>query len=171
MVLSGLTQVRRDIQRREPHGIKPAFDPEVFRARFALLRRSDTLTDADRARLDKLFDTHPRLKAGWQALQELHGLYLADDYDGALEALGRLCDLYETGELPEFHDIVDTIIAWSDEILAWHHTNRASNGRIEGTILWSVSEGVVDVADGHVAGCRGRVLWSVSLESAMLLAV
>ena len=68
-------------------------------------------------------------------------------------------------------DIVDTIIAWSDEILAWHHSDRASNGRIEGIILWSVSEGVVDVADGHVAGCRGRVLWSVSLVSAMLLAV
>ena len=48
----------------------------------------DTLTDADRARLDKLFDAHPRLRAGWQALQELHGLYTADDYDGALEALG-----------------------------------------------------------------------------------
>ena len=30
-------------------------------------------------------------------------------------------------------DIVDTIIAWSDEILAWHHSDRASNGRIEGT--------------------------------------
>ena len=79
---AGLTQVRRDIQRREPHGVKPAFDPEVFRARFALLRRGDTLTDTDRARLDKLFDAHPRLKAGWQALQELHGLYTADDYDG-----------------------------------------------------------------------------------------
>ena len=96
---AGLTQVRRDIQRR-PEGSKPAFDPEVFRARFALPRRGDTLTDTDRARLDALFDAHPRLKAGWQALQKLHGLYLADDYDGALDALGRFC---ETGELPEYH--------------------------------------------------------------------
>ena len=46
----------------------------MFRARFALLRRGDTLTDADRVRLDALFDAHPRLRAGWQALQELHGL-------------------------------------------------------------------------------------------------
>ena len=130
---AGLTAVRRDIQRREPRGVKPAFDPEVFRARFALLRRGDTLNEADRARLDKLFDAHPRLKAGWHALQELHSLYLAEDHHGALEALRRFCDLYETGELPEFHDIVDTIIAWSDEILAWHHTGRPSNGRIEGT--------------------------------------
>ena len=42
-------------------------------------------------------------------------------------------DLYETGELPEFHTIVDTLIARSDEILAWHHSGRVSNGRIEGT--------------------------------------
>ena len=70
---AGLTAVRRDVQRR-PEGSKPAFDPEVFRARFALLRRGDTLTDADRVRLDALFDAHPRLRAGWQALQELHGL-------------------------------------------------------------------------------------------------
>ena len=105
----------------------------MFRARFALLRRGDTLTGADRARLRALFDAHPRLEAGWQALQELHGLYLADDRDGALEAPGRFCDLYEHGDLPEYHDIVDALIAWSTEILAWHHAGRAGNGRIEGT--------------------------------------
>ncbi len=130
---AGLTAVRRDIQRREPHGVTPAFDPEVFGARFLLMRRGDQLDDTDRARLDALLGAHPRLKAGWQALQELHGLYLTDDRDGAPEALGPFCDLYETGQLPEFHDIVDTIIARSDEILAWHHTDRASNARIEGT--------------------------------------
>ncbi len=43
---AGLTAVRRDIQRREPPGVKPAFDPEVFGARFALLRRGDTLTQS-----------------------------------------------------------------------------------------------------------------------------
>ena len=58
--------------------------------------------------------------------------YLADDHDGALEALDRFCDLYQTGELPEFHNIVNTIINWSNQILAWHHTNHPSNGRIEG---------------------------------------
>ena len=113
--------------------MKPAFDPDVFRARFALLRRADHLNEHDQARLDQLFATHPRLRAGWEALQELHGLYLADDHDGALEALDRFTDLYITGELPEFHHVVDTIIAWGDEILAWHSAGRPSNGRIEGT--------------------------------------
>ena len=38
------------------------------------------------------------------------------DHHGALEALGRFCDLYETGELPEYHDTVDTFIAsWTQE--------------------------------------------------------
>ena len=46
---------------------------------------------------------------------------------------GRFCDLYENGELPEYHDTVDTFIAWSDEILNWHYAGRPSNGRIEGT--------------------------------------
>ena len=119
---AGITAVRRGIQRREPEGVKPVFDPEVFRARFLLMRRGDQFNDADHARLDKLFKDHPRLKAGWQALQELHGLYLAENRDGALDALDRFCDLYATGEIPEFHHIVDTIIASSDEILAWHHT-------------------------------------------------
>ena len=35
--------------------------------------------------------------------------------------------------LAEFHHVVDTIIAWGDEILAWHSAGRPSNGRIEGT--------------------------------------
>ena len=39
---AGLCAVRRDIQRR-PEGSKPVFDPEVFKARFLLLRRGDTL--------------------------------------------------------------------------------------------------------------------------------
>ena len=127
---AGLTAVRRDIQRRN-NGTKPVASPHVFCARFLLARRGDTLTDTDQARLDKLFDAHPRLKTGWQALQELHGLYLAENHDGALEALDRFGDLYKTGELPEFGNIVNTIINWSDEILAWCHTRRPSNGRIK----------------------------------------
>ena len=30
--------------------------------------------------------------------------HLAEDHHSALKALDRFCDLYETGELPEFHD-------------------------------------------------------------------
>ena len=37
---AGLVAVRRDVQRRQPAGVTPVFDAEVFRARFLLLRRS-----------------------------------------------------------------------------------------------------------------------------------
>ncbi len=129
---AGLTAVRRDAQRRPP-GAKPVFDRDVFRARFLLLRRGDTLTKADQDRLHTLFGAHPKLKAGWDALQELHGLYTAGDHNEADKALDRFCDLYQTGQLSEYHKIVDTIIKWYHEILNWHHTHRPSNGRIEGT--------------------------------------
>ena len=33
----------------------------------------------------RLFENHPRLRAGWEALQELHGPCLADDHQGALD--------------------------------------------------------------------------------------
>jgi hypothetical protein len=71
----------------------------VFRARFALLRRGDTLTDTAHTRPQTLFDAHPRLPAGRQALQQLHGLYTAGDHHSALDALDRFCDLYETGDI------------------------------------------------------------------------
>ena len=129
---AGLTAVRRDIQRR-PEGSVPAFDPEVFGARFLLMRRPDKLDAGERARLDALFAAHPRLKAAWDALAELHGLYLADDREGALEALDRFADIYRTGHIPEFSDTVDTFLAWHNQILDWHHAGRPSNGRIDRT--------------------------------------
>ena len=130
---AGPAAARRNAQRLGRETGEPAFDPEVFRARFLLLRRQDTLTAADQNRLGSLFDTHPKLKTAWQALQELRGLYEAQDRNAALEALDRFSDLYLTGEIPEFHDTVNAIIEWSDEILDWHHTGQPSNGRIEGT--------------------------------------
>ena len=129
---AGLTAVRRDVQRR-PEGSKPTFDPDVFRARFLLMRRPDKLDTAERERLDALFETHPRLKAAWEALGELHNLYLGKDRKGAMAALDRFADNYRTGDIPEFSDTVDTFLAWHDQILDWHQAGRPSNGRIDRT--------------------------------------
>ena len=68
--------MRRDTQRR-PEGTQPVFDPNVFRARFALLRRGNQLTDTQAAHIDKLLAGHPRLRTAWNGPQELYGLYLA----------------------------------------------------------------------------------------------
>ena len=128
----GLTLVRRELQRRDPDRRPPTYEPDLFRARFTLLRRTDHLTDAHRSHLDRLFVAHPRLKVAWDALQELYQIYEADDLDGANEALARFADLYDSGQIPEYHDVVDKIIAWGDEILAYHPGRRATNGPLEG---------------------------------------
>ena len=128
----GLTLVRRELQRRDPEERPPTFEPDLFRARFTLLRRADHLTEGHQKHLDRLFDAHPRLRTAWEALQELYQLYEADDLDGANQALGRFADLYATGQIPEYHQVVDTIIAWGEEILAYHRSRRATNGPIEG---------------------------------------
>ena len=44
----------------------------------------------------------------------------------------RFADPYETGQIPEYHNTVNTILNWSNEILNWHH-HRRSNGPLEGT--------------------------------------
>lgn len=157
---AGLQAVRRDVQRRQPAGqVTPAFDPDVFGARFALLRRADTLNEADRARLEGLFGRYPRLRADWDALQALHGAYLADDKQAALAALMAFVDLYDTGRIPEFATVVAALIEWGDEILNFHHprARRISNGRIEGTnnklqVLRRVAHGFTNRANFEARG-------------------
>jgi len=128
----GLTLVRRELQRRPPDQRPPTYEPDLFRARFTLLRRADHLSDGHQAHLDRLFDAHPRLRTAWDALQELYGLYEAEDLDAANAALGRFADLYATGQIPEYREVVDTIVAWGEQILAYHTSRRATNGPIEG---------------------------------------
>ena len=89
------------------------------------MRRADHLTEAHQDHLDRLFAAHPRLRTAWDALQELYQLYEAEDLDQANQALGRFADLYATGQIPEYHNIVDTIINWATEILAYHTSRRA----------------------------------------------
>ena len=47
-------------------------------------------------------------------------------------ALERFADLYATEQIPEYHEVVDTIIASGEEILAYHTSRRATNGPLEG---------------------------------------
>lgn len=157
---AGLTAVRRDAQRREPRGqVRPAFDPELFRARFELLRREERLDDPAMARLEKIFARHPRIATAWQALQVLYSAYEAGDKDGALDAIGDFVDLYDTGQIPEFGDVLGALLEWGDEILAFHHprARRASNGRLEGTnnklqVLRRVAHGFVNRANFEARG-------------------
>lgn len=155
---AGLVEVRRRIQRREPRGfVSPAFDAEVFRSRFLALRRADRLGEAEQARLEALFAAHAQLARAWGMLQELHGLYLAEDEAGAMEALDRFSRLYADDPLPEFYKVVDTLLRWAPEIFAFHRAGRISNGRLEGTnnklgVLKRIAFGFVNASNFEARG-------------------
>jgi len=55
----GLIQLRRQLQRRPDDQHPPTYDPDLFRARFALLRRVDNLDGHQAAQLQALFDAYP----------------------------------------------------------------------------------------------------------------
>ena len=165
---AGLIGVRRRIQHREPRGhVAPAFDLEVFRSRFLALRRADRLAEAEQLRLEALFAAHAELGRGWAMLQELYGLYLAENEAEAMAALDRFADLYATDPLPEFYKVVDTLLAWSPEIFAFHRVGRASNGRMEGTnnklgVLKRMAYGFTNADNFAARGllhCPGSVPW------------
>ncbi len=58
----GLTLVRRDLQRRQSPGVKPAWHPDLFRARYLLLKRKANITPEEKKRLRHLFEAYPRLR-------------------------------------------------------------------------------------------------------------
>ena len=85
---AGLTQLRRDIQRRELHGvIAPPSSPKCSGPGSRCCAEPSPLPTPTAPASTSCSIAHHRLKAGCSLL-ELHGVYTADDYDGSLEALG-----------------------------------------------------------------------------------
>jgi transposase len=130
----GLIEVRRHVQRRQPAGVTPAFDPDIFRARFLALKRADRLDDAERARLEAIFATRAELAKAWVMLQELYALYTVDDLAAAEACLGHFADLWWNDPLPEFYRVASDILRWAPQIFNYHRAGRRwSNGGLEGT--------------------------------------
>ena len=130
----GLTLVRRELQRRDPDQRPPTYEPDLLASPLhpaAPGRPSQRRPPGAPRQTVRRSSPSPH-RVGCP-LQELYQLYEADDPDQANQALGRFADLYATGQIPEYHQVVDTIIAWGEQILAYHTTRRVSNGPIEGT--------------------------------------
>ncbi len=69
-------------------------------------------TAGEEACLEALFAVHAYLARAWSMLQELHGLYLAETEEAAMEALDRFSRMYAEDPLPEFYRVVDTLQRW-----------------------------------------------------------
>ena len=97
--------VRRELQRRPSISVPQRSSRICSEPASPSLRRADHLTEAHQKHLKRLLDARPRLRTAWDALQELYGLYEANDLDQANQAQGRFADLYATGQIPENHEI------------------------------------------------------------------
>lgn len=154
---SALIEVRRRIQRIGPHGSRPAYDPDVFRSRYLQLRREDRLDEEARNRLEQVLAAHPELAHAWTLYQHLHRIYLAEEDEQANQALGDFIAGYRDRSLPEFDQVIGALLDWGDEIFAFHDTDRATNGRLEGTnaklgVLKRIAYGFVSATNfGHRA--------------------
>lgn len=149
---SGLIEVRRRIQRIGPKGSRPAYHPDIFPSRYLQLRRADRLEPEARARLERILTSDPDLAHAWELYQTLHRIYLAADDVEANQALADFIDAHYTRTLPEFEPLIDTLLAWGDEIFAFHDTDRISNGRLEGTnaklgVLKRIAYGFVNASN------------------------
>lgn len=96
------------------------------------LARPDHLSSEQRRTLDRLFVSHLELWHAWRLLQKLHGIYLADDERAAVDALNDFSTCLAEFPVPEFDHVLKTLIKWAPEILAFHRSGRATNGRLEG---------------------------------------
>ena len=167
-----LDEVRRRVQNQTLGHRGHKHDP-LYRARKLLVSASERITDQGRTKLRGLLDAgdpYGEVRDAWHARETLRSIYDIDDAKVGTATVNQLSqDLQDPAMPPEINRLGRTIWRWRAQISAWHAA-RVTNAPTEAAILWSVSEGVVDVADGHVAGSGGRVLWIVSLESAMLLA-
>lgn len=128
----GLIEVRRRVQRIGDKGERPAFEPDIFRARYALLTRADHLATARRAQLDRMFASNLDLWHAWRLLQMLYGIYQATDEDDARARIEEFVQTWAEHPLPEFKTVLKVLYQWMPEILAFHRTERVTNGRLEG---------------------------------------
>ena len=102
-----------------PDQRRPAYEPDLSRASFTLLRRADNLTHAHQAHLDRRFDAHPRRRTAGKAPREPSANSTRPKTStGANQALGRFADLYATGQIPGYHQTADTIVAREKKYLA-----------------------------------------------------
>ena len=95
---AGLVAVRRDVQRR-PEGSVPAFDRDVFRSRFLLMRRPDKLAaKPSRPASASCSPPIPGSRRPGTRSPSCTASTLPTDHKGALEALDRFADIYSTGD-------------------------------------------------------------------------
>jgi transposase len=141
-VIKLANQAVDSVRRRVNHatqGHRGRRDDPLYRVRRLALVGAERLGDKGWDRLcDGLDAGDPdgEMAAAWVAKEELRNVYKARTLP---DARRRLVVFYqhcaEHAHIPEVHTLACTIDAWEPQVLAYHTTGRASNGRGEAVNL------------------------------------
>lgn len=122
----------RTRSRTQGRGHKTGARRKLFRSRFLLLRAGDTLSVADRHRVDAIGFDHPELALAWRLKEDFRAIYeLCETRTQAAETLSWWLDQAEDSGIPEFVKLATNLRPWTNEILAYF-TYGLTNGFSEG---------------------------------------
>ena len=130
---AAIDNIRRRVQ-NETLGHRGRKGDPLYRARRVLLTGIDRLCDD---RLGWMFDMlaagdpYGEVGAAIMAKELLREVYAARDLAHARRRLIVFFQHCAEAEVPELGRLARTIDRWSSEVLAYHHTGQASNGRVE----------------------------------------
>ena len=130
---SAIDDVRRRVQ-HEQFGHRGRKGDPLYRARRVLLTGFERLTDDRAAWMFEMLavgDPHGEVGAALLAKELLREVYTAIDISHARRRLIVFLQHCADAEVPELSRLARTIDRWRPEVLAYHRTGRASNGRVE----------------------------------------
>ena len=130
---ASIDDIRRRVQ-QEQLGHRGRKGDPLYRARRVLLTGIERLSDD---RLSWMFemlavgDPYGEVGAAVMAKELLREVYAATDSAHARRRLVVFFQHCADADVPELGRLARTIDRWRDEVLAYHHTGQASNGRVE----------------------------------------
>lgn len=130
---AAIDDVRRRVQQTELGHRGRKGDP-LYRGRRVFLTSYDRLSNERLAWMFELLaagDPDGEVSAAILAKELLREVYAAADVAHARRRLVVFLQHCADAEVPELTRLARTIDRWSNEVLAYHHTGRASNGRVE----------------------------------------
>jgi transposase len=130
---TAIDDVRRRVQQATLGHRGHKHDP-LYRARRVLLCADERLTPERFEWMRQLLeagDPDGEVRAAWVAKELLRDVYSAVDPAHARRRLIVFFHWCAEAEVPEVTRLARTVDRWRDEILAYHSTGRASNGRVE----------------------------------------
>lgn len=126
-------EVRRRVQQNTTGHRGRAGDP-LYRIRRALTCGVEHLTERQAARLEAGLaagDPHDEVLVAWQCYQKLRAVYHQPTSTTGRALAVEVIDSLHTCPIPEVARLGRTLRRWREEILAYFHTNGASNGPTE----------------------------------------